>query len=202
MGQMTVASKYYEIRPPQRSERDALLELLPELLMLPEVLVEPAITAWTVAVGSSTHTDLSRLPFGPGVRDYSLLTHVQEVTQTGLMLADYVEERWQLGVDRVLLTTILLMHDVDKPLLYQLDGAEVTLTTAGTELPHGVLGAILLRDLGFSEDATAIVATHAVYSPFHSSRTEGWSLHYADFFAADYVMRSNDLRPFYQGSGA
>lgn len=192
-------SRYYEIRPPERSEREALLARLPELHLLPEDLVDPAITAWTVAVGSSTHTDLARLPFGKGVPEYSLLAHVQEVTQTGLMLADYVEKRWQLPVDRALLTTVLLMHDVDKPLLYQFAGAEVTLTQAGVELPHGVLGAILLRDLGFDDEATAIVATHAVYSPFHSSRMEGWILHYADFFGADHVMRSNGLTPFYQG---
>ena len=192
-------SQFYEIQKLSDEGRRMLLERLPELELLPSKLRDAALVAWNSSVLSSSHADYDGLPFSQAVPAYSLLQHVQEVTQCGLLLSEFAQRRWGTTVDPDVLLSVLLLHDVDKPLLYEISGSSARLSAGAGAVPHGVLGAMLLRELGFCDAVVAIVATHAVYSPFHSDQVEGWILHYADLFAADHVMRANGLTPFYQG---
>jgi len=101
-----------------------------------------------------------------------------------------------------ILIPVLLLHDVDKPLLYVPSNNGAVLSPEAGVYPHGVLGAMILRGLGFSDAVASIVATHAMYSPFHSKQAEGWILYYADVFATDYVARSVGAQPHYLGRPA
>jgi hypothetical protein len=82
--------------------------------------------------------------------------------------------------------------------MYAREGGTVAYSQLARELPHGVVGAMPLKELGFPHAVVSAVATHAGYSPFHAETFEGYVLHYADYFAADYAMRVCGKPPFYQ----
>ena len=65
------------------------------------------------------------------------------------------------------------------------------------ELPHGVIGAMLLKELGFPHTVVSTVATHATNAPFHGRNPEAHVLHYADLFAADHAFRVMGETPLY-----
>jgi HD-like signal output (HDOD) protein len=93
---------------------------------------------------------------------------------------------------------VLLLHDVDAPIIYERTQSGMTYSQRGRIMPHGVLGAMILRDVGFPDSVCSIVATHAVDSPFHSEATEAWVLHYADLFAADHALPLGGFTPVYR----
>ena len=155
------------------------------------------ITAWVTTWAASPYENLADMPFSAGV-DYPLERHVNEVTRAGLDLARRAAADWGETVDPEILVPILVLHDVDKPLMYVREGAAIGYSALSRELPHGVVGAMLLKELGLPHPVVSAVATHAGYSPFHAETFEAYVLHYADYFAADHAMRICGKPPFYQ----
>lgn len=165
-------------------------------------LVSPAVrdsivTAWVSSWSSSPYAQLADMPFSPGA-DYPLERHVNEVTRAGMDLARRAAADWGETIDPDILVPVLMLHDVDKPLMYTRAGGAIGYSQLSRELPHGVVGAMLLKELGFPHPVVSAVATHAGYSPFHAETFEGYVLHYADYFAADHAMRVCGKPPFYQ----
>jgi hypothetical protein len=170
--------------------------------MVPADMAELIVTAWVSAWRSSVYPNLDDMPYTLLAPTYRLIDHVVEVGEIGIELAEYRRRRWSEAWDPELLVPILLLHDVDKPLLYVPDGEGYRLAGLRGEVPHGVLGGMLLRELGFDDRVVAVVSTHASTSPFHSGRDEGWILHYADFYSCDHALRTRGtagVTPFYQG---
>jgi len=155
------------------------------------------VTAWVSTWATSPYATLAEMPFTAGV-DYPLERHVNEVTRAGLDLAQRAAADWGETVDPAILVPVLILHDVDKPLMYVRAGDTIGYSSLSRELPHGVVGAMLLRELGFAHQVVSAVATHAGYSPFHAETFEAYVLHYADYFAADHAMRVCGRTPFYQ----
>ncbi|HEY8610463.1 MAG TPA: hypothetical protein VIL69_04130, partial [Roseomonas sp.] len=83
-------------------------------------------------------------------------------------------------------------------LMYVREDGEVRGSALSRELPHGVPGAMLLREMGFPHRVVHTVATHAHNQPFHGTNAEAWILHYADFFATDRALLLAGTQPFYQ----
>ncbi len=159
---------------------------------------ERIVTAWTTAWSSSTHETLEDLPYSVLAPDFRLALHVNEVTRTGLDLARRAEAEWGERVDPDVFVPILILHDVDKPLHYVRQNGELTYAPLARVLPHGVVGAMLLRELGFPDLVVATIATHAANAPFHGSTVEAYLLHYADFFSTDHALMRAGTEPFYQ----
>ena len=103
-----------------------------------------------------------------------------------------------MQVDLEEMVSILALHDVDKPLLYRREDGSVKSSRLAAELPHGVIGAMLLKELGFSHLVVSTVALHASNAPFHGSTMEAYILHYADFFSSDHALMLAGTKPFYQ----
>ena len=165
-------------------------------------LVSPAVrdaivTAWVSSWSSSPSEHLADMPFSPGA-DYPRERQVNEVTRAGMDLARRAAADWGETIDPDILVPVLMLHDVDKPLMYTRAGGAIGYSQLSRELPHGVVGAMLLKELGFPHPVVSAVATHAGYSPFHAETFEGYVLHYADYFAADHAMRVCGKPPFYQ----
>ncbi len=165
-------------------------------LVSPEVR-EAIVTAWVSSWSSSPYDNLGDMPFAP-MADYPLERHVNEVTRTGMDLARRAAADWGIVPDHNILVPILILHDVDKPLMYSREGGAVVYSQLSRELPHGVVGGMLLKELGFPHAVVSAVATHAGYSPFHAESFEAYVLYYADYFAADHAMQVCGKPPFYQ----
>ena len=192
----------FEITAGSTDERKSISMFLPHLGKIDNKLAELVVTAWITVWKSSTYRDSDPTAFAYTVLapNYRLMDHVGEVTELGVMLANYRAERWSEPWDPEVLIPALILHDVDKPLLYARSETGCERTVVADEIPHGVLGGFLLKELGFDDRVTSIVTTHAANSPFHSELAEGWILHYADFFSADHALRLDapDVLPFYQ----
>jgi len=160
-------------------------------------LRDDIVTAWVSAWSSSPYAVLADMPLGPGV-DYPLMQHVNEVTRGGLDLARRAAADWDMRLDLEILVPILILHDVDKPLMYVRDAGIIRHSALYQELPHGVLGAMLLKELGFAHRIVNTVALHAGNAPYHGSTLEAYVLHYADYFSADHAMIQTGNKPFYQ----
>lgn len=192
---------YYKIENGSEEDRSRVYRHIPMLDQLSEPVANDVVTAWVSAWKSSVYESLDDIPYTFKAPHYRLMSHVAEVTEAGMLLAEYAKERWAEVIDKETLLASLILHDVDKPLLYIGSGASMAPSQAYSEIPHGVLGGMLLQELGMSDSVVSVVTTHATTSPFHSSRGEAWVLHYADMFAADHVLRSlrsEHIRPFYQ----
>jgi predicted hydrolase (HD superfamily) len=144
------------------------------------------------------HEKLEDMPFSFGGGFYPLMNHVNEVTRAGVDLARRAAAEWGKPLDWDKLVSILILHDVDKPLIYGRDGEACVTTPLYKELPHGVIGGMLLKELGFPHEVVSVVATHATNAPFHASTHEAYVLHYADLFAADNAMFVMGKPPIYQ----
>ena len=188
--------KSYVITRPGAAEREELLEALPRIADLPEPLRELVDVAWTTTWKSSTHARLADVPFCLG-STYPLVKHVSEVAEAGIALSARAEAMWGLKVDMDRLLAILLLHDVDKPLLYDRRDGEIVASEVHGRIQHGVLGALLLAELGAEESILAAVSTHAVNAPFRGVHPEEFILHYADMFCADYALFTSGMPPFF-----
>lgn len=187
----------YRIDRASNSRREAVEGWLFGLDMLSPAVRESVVTAWVSAWASSSHERLEDMPFSPAGRFYPLMEHVNEVTRAGIDLGRRASADWKVAFEPDILVPILILHDVDKPLLYRREGAGAAHTALYHELPHGVVGAMLLKELGFPPVVVSTVATHATNAPFHGRNLEAHVLHYADLFAADHAFREMGETPLY-----
>lgn len=188
----------YTIERGRADKRAAVAAWLHGLDLVAPDTRERIVTAWTSVWTSSTHAAIEDFPYSPMAPDFRLALHVNEVTRAGLDLARRAEAEWGARLDPEIFVPILILHDVDKPLLYLRQNGKVEYTQLYHELPHGVVGAMLLRELGFADQIVATVATHASNAPFHGSTMEAYLLHYADFFSTDHALMQAGTEPFYQ----
>ena len=188
----------YTITKGDAEHRAAVTNWLAGLDLVETEMRERIVTAWVTTWTSSTHAAIADMPYSLLAPGYQLAKHVNEVTRAGIALAKRATEEWNDKFDPAILMPILILHDVDKPLLYMRREGKVVGTPLSRELPHGVVGAMLLRELGFAEPVVNVVATHAANAPFHGSTREAHLLHYADFFCTDHALMEVGTQPFYQ----
>lgn len=159
---------------------------------------EAIITAWVTTWCSSSFAELADMPYSGLAPAYQLAMHVNEVTRTGLDLLHRAEAEWGLQLDMDQMLAILILHDVDKPLLYERRDGIMRSSRLAAEMPHGVIGAMLLKQLGLPPLVVSTVALHASNAPFHGSTPEAYILHYADFFSSDHAIMLAGTKPFFQ----
>ncbi|NJO36079.1 MAG: hypothetical protein HC869_26485 [Rhodospirillales bacterium] len=187
----------YVIDRTSNARRKAVEECLFGLDLLAQETRDRVVTAWVSTWSSSPYERLEDMPWTAGA-DYPLLHHVNEVTRAGVDLAKRAKADWNVDLANELLVPILILHDVDKPLMYVREGGDVVGSKLSKEIPHGVVGAMLLKELGFSHEIISVVATHSPKMPF---RNRGWAayvLHYADMFSADHALMTLGKEPFLQ----
>src|SRR4051794_29544053 len=162
----------YTIDAGSNWRRRAVEEWLFGLDLVSSPVREKIVTAWASTWASSSHEALVDMPFSPGETTYPLKEHVNEVTRAGVDLGKRAAADWGVEFDPDVLISILILHDVDKPLLYKREGTGADHTPLYYELPHGVIGGMLLKDLGFPHTVVSTVATHATNAPFHGRNLE------------------------------
>ena len=164
-------------------------------------LREDVITAWVTTWAASPYEKLEDMPWTEGI-DYPLLHHVNEVTRAGVDLAARAKADWGNDVAADTLVPILILHDVDKPLMYERRDGKVVQTRLAAEIPHGVVGGMLLKELGFEHEVVATVTTHSPKMPFRGRNFAAYVLHHADMFSADHILMAKGRTPTYVKSHA
>ena len=66
-----------------------------------------------------------------------------------------------------------------------------------SEIPHGVVGGMLLKELDFPDRVISTVTTHSPRMPFPGNTFEGYVLHYADHFCCDNALMREGHKPLY-----
>jgi hypothetical protein len=187
----------YTIDRSSNSRRKTVEEWLFGLDRLSPSVRDDVVTAWVSTWSSSPYETLEEMPFSAGL-DYPLMKHVNEVTRAGIDLAHRAAADWGVELEPDILLPILMLHDVDKPLMYVRKDGGITHSTLYRELPHGVVGAMVLKDLGFPHKVISAVALHAGNAPYHAETFEAFVLHYGDYFSADHAMMTVGKKPTYQ----
>ncbi|MSO91600.1 MAG: HD domain-containing protein [Acetobacteraceae bacterium] len=189
----------YVIQTGNREQRKAVADWLVGLEHLGDTERERVITAWITVLCSSRFTRIEDIPFYPKVAGYRLWDHVNDVTSNGILLGRSAKERWGYELNQSDLVCSLILHDIDKPIIHSKlsDGTE-GFTKWSKQIPHGVIGGMLLKELQFPMDVVSVVTTHAGNMPFHADHPISWVLHYADYFSADHACLSTGNKPFFQ----
>ena len=189
----------YVINTEEGAHRDAVGKWLVGLDLVSPEIREKILTAWVTmwTSGPFRNRALPEIPALPVDIDFSLMQHVNEVTAIGLDLARISEREWKNGIDYEILVPILVLHDVDKPLIYdRIEGHPVEAPIA-QKLPHGVPGAMLLNELGFSLTVVHTVCTHSQAMPFQGRNHESFLLHYADYLSVDHAWSKSGRTPMF-----
>lgn len=190
----------YTIDRTSNWRRKAVEETIWGLDLVSPALRGDVVTAWVTTWAASPYERLEDMPWSPGA-DYPLISHVNEVTRAGVDLAKRAAAEWKVGLDTDTLVAILILHDVDKPLMYERRDGEVFESTLAKEIPHGVVGGMLLKELGFAHEIISTVTTHSPKMPFHNRGFSAYVLHHADMFSADHALMSLGLTPTFQRHG-
>jgi len=189
-------SQPYTIDRTSNWRRQAVAEKVWGLDLVSPGLREDVITAWVTTWAASPYERLEDMPWTEGI-DYPLLAHVNEVTRAGVDLAARARSDWGNDVPRDTLVPILILHDVDKPLMYERRDGKVVRSKLADEIPHGVVGGMLLKELGFSHEIIATVTTHSPKMPFRNRNLAAYVLHHADMFSADHALMAMGHTPTY-----
>lgn len=186
----------YVIDRTSNSRRQAVTEKIWGLDLISPGLREDVITAWVTTWAASPYERLEDMPWTEGV-DYPLLSHVNEVTRAGVDLAARAKADWGNDVGADVLVPILILHDVDKPLMYERRDGKVVRSQLADEIPHGVVGGMLLKELGFCHEVVSTVTTHSPKMPYRGRNFSAYVLHHADMFSADHALMAMGRTPTY-----
>jgi hypothetical protein len=186
----------YVIDRTSNSRRQAVTEKIWGLDLVSPGLREDVITAWVTTWAASPYERLEDMPWTEGV-DYPLLSHVNEVTRAGVDLAARAKADWGNDVGADVLVPILILHDVDKPLMYERRDGKVVRSQLADEIPHGVVGGMLLKELGFCHEVVSTVTTHSPKMPYRGRNFSAYVLHHADMFSADHALMAMGRTPTY-----
>ncbi len=186
----------YTIDRSSNWRRQAVCEKIWGLDLISLGLREDVITAWVTTWAASPYERLEDMPWTEGV-DYPLLSHINEVTRAGVDLAARAKTDWGKDVPADTLVPVLILHDVDKPLMYERRDGKVVRSRLADEIPHGVVGGMLLKELGFSHEVVATVTTHSPKMPYRGRNFAAYLLSHADEFSADYALMAMGRTPSY-----
>lgn len=190
---------FYEIVKGTAEQREEIRRWLPGLDELALDMREQVITAWVTVWQNSSYESLDEVPYA---LSHKLVDHVSEVVRFGMAFAQLAEEQWgdawKIKLNWQELIQVLILHDLDKPMLYTRSANPLEKSTVAKQLPHGTLSALILKELGFSENIISAVATHSLESPFHPATALSYVLYYADLFSADHALLEEGIEAFYQ----
>jgi hypothetical protein len=192
-------TRLYTIQEGNTEQRDALATRLWGLDKLSEPTRALVVTAWVTSWLSGPNAALEKFLFHTKIPQYQLLDHVNETARFGLTFGSALTSEWGYQLDEEALLCMCLLHDVDKAMIYCWRDEKPALSELAGTLPHGVLGALLLHDLGFSDLVVSATALHTNQSPYHNQSLEGRVLHYADLFAAENADFVGGVQQHYQG---
>jgi len=139
---------------------------------------------------------LEDIPFSVEICNASLQNHINWVMEIALFMADLVEKRMGILINRDLLIATVLLHDLGKVFEYEKKGNEYMKSDIGKKFMHGFWGTYIALEQGVSWDLAHLISTHSIDSPVHPQLIEEIILHYADFAHADILRFKKEVETF------
>jgi putative nucleotidyltransferase with HDIG domain len=169
-------------------DKQAILDLLPELEMIEQENLRDAVAAtWIDAMdqGGWSLEDLPGIPFTlliPNCR-FDLVHHTRAVTRTAVAIAGALKEDYgdHISIDMDLLVAGALLHDVGKLLEYTRQGEVVVKSRKGTLLRHPLSGQALAYKHGLPFEVLNMIAYHSKEGELGKRTVEGIIIHHSDF---------------------
>ena len=172
--------------------RDALLALMPEFGKVRNAdLRDKTATAWLEAMKEAgwTFDDLEMMPFTLLISGtpVNLVEHTLAVTRTALAIADELVKAYpgRLAVDRDILLSGALLHDVGKMFEYAKKEGRFVKSASGELLRHPVSGAAFAYKHGLPEGVVHIIAAHSKEGDGLRRTLEAVIVNHADFVNFD-----------------
>jgi putative nucleotidyltransferase with HDIG domain len=183
----------------QKLRRTRIEEIFPELQQITkEAWREAVIEIWVEAWEESEWDDPTDCPKNANdVADYQGTAHVRSVTRQALAIADVVEHVYEVEVDRDVLITGSLLHDVSKLLesAPSNDGVPIV-TRKGKLVQHGVLGAAKAIEKRLPDEVIHIIVGHTHQSSTVPATIEAIIVHYVDFLDSDILLLQRNMPLF------
>lgn len=178
--------------------RARIAQLLPEIEMVSvEAWREAIIEIWDEVWAESAWLDPETCPKShKQVLDSSNVQHTRSVTLQALATADIVERLHGAAVDRDVLLTGCLLHDVSKLVECQPSPEGPVTSNLGVLLQHGVYAAHKALAHGLPESVAHILVSHTHLSRTVPATIEAIIVHYVDFLDSDVLLLQRGIQLF------
>ncbi|MBN2199859.1 MAG: HDIG domain-containing protein [Candidatus Aminicenantes bacterium] len=172
--------------------KETLMALMPEFGEVRNSdLREKTIAVWLEAMKGAgwTFDDLKTMPFTLLISGtpVNLIEHTLAVTRTALAIADELVKAYpgRLAVDRDILLSGALLHDVGKMFEYTRKEGRFIKSASGELLRHPISGAAFAYKHGLPESVVHIIAAHSKEGDGLRRTLEAVIVNHADFVNFD-----------------
>jgi putative nucleotidyltransferase with HDIG domain len=141
---------------------EKLARYLPSIKQVDEVKTAVMIAqVWLKALKMSSWETIDQAKFKEGMDDITLISHVNSTVECALALSHIISKYHKIHFDEQIIIVLGLLHDVDKVVeyVYNAEG-ELIISDIGKKIQHGVLTAMLAREVGFGLDMQHMIITH------------------------------------------
>jgi putative nucleotidyltransferase with HDIG domain len=155
-------------------------------LMKDKVLQEKIVLAWKLAVDRGQWQRLADIPFTLLMEDSGMLVeHTKRVVNMAWNVGNSRSEK--LNKDFLLAGAFL--HDVGKPLEYQLKDGKVIKSEFGAKVRHPESGARLAEECGLPKEVVHIIAAHSHEGDTMNRTPEAVIVNHCDFIDFEIIKR-------------
>lgn len=171
----------------EQNDISIIKTLIPEIKMIHDTKTRDKIERiWAYAWRKSTWTNLSEVPYKIECPKISLVTHISTLIQICDAMATVQEKLKGIKLNRQLLYTLILLHDVCKLTEFEERDGKYVISDMGKQVQHGFFSAHLALQEGFSWDIIHLILTHTSQSKMSPSSIEGFLFRHID--GADEVI--------------
>jgi putative nucleotidyltransferase with HDIG domain len=166
--------------------REMIIDALPELAQINnDKYREAVINIWQETFINSTWEHIEDVPKSEHVQEYNNLQHTRSVTLQAMACADIIEQIHKIPVDRDILITAALLHDISKFFEYDQTGKK---TIYGKLMQHGVYSVHKAIEHDLPLEIQHLIVTHTGLSKIMPQTVEAIILHYTDYLDSDVLL--------------
>lgn len=165
-----------------------LLSLVPEFQSIGSFdLREKTLKVWTEAMGKKGWEveDLLEMPFTLLIEHtpINIVEHTRAVTLCSVRIADVLLDEYKdrISIDRDVLLSGALLHDVGKLFEYNKEGGRFVKSEEGKLLRHPISGAAFASQFGIPHEVLHIIAAHSKEGDGERKTVEAVIVNHADF---------------------
>jgi putative nucleotidyltransferase with HDIG domain len=168
--------------------RESIIQALPELALIQnETYRKVVIDIWEEAFVKSGWEKLEDVPKSGDVKEYSNLQHTRSVTLQAVACAEVIEKTYQFKIDKDILVTAALLHDISKVFEYDKEGKK---TKYGKLIQHAVYAAQKAEEHHLPLEVQHLIITHTGLSKIMPQTIEAIILHYVDYLDSDVLLHA------------